>query len=146
MYFLSMSEFINLVFTLIMYHSILWLSISKDNYFFRIRVNELIRRLFFLFSNIIKNDTIPLISLITAIGVLITLPILIIIKLINKNSNLSYMLANYLVLPWLCLSFLMFSMEFIVYIKKQINKEKNKKIERQKCFEEQKHAKRKTHK
>ena len=146
MYFLSMSECINLVFTLILYHSILWLSISKDNYFFRIRVNELIRRLFFLFSNIIKNDTIPLISLITAIEVLITLPILIIIKLINKNSNLSYMLANYLVLPWLCLSFLIFSMEFIVYIKKQINKEKNKKVERQKCFEEQKHAKRKKHK
>lgn len=150
MNFLSRSEVVFIIYFLLMYYSVVWLTLTKDeHYTFRIRVNKMIRSLFFLFSSRIKHDTIPVVSLTTVIEVLITFPILIIIKLINNNFDLKYTLVNYLFVPWFCLSFLIIFIDLGFNSIKRKKALKKEKVEKQ-IYLDQKHAeikrKRKKHK
>lgn len=133
MFFLSISEVVFIIFLLYFYFSIIWLSITNDeHYIFRIKINNLIKKLYF---NKIKHNTIPLITLITTIEVLVTLPILIIIKFVNRNLDLRFMSGKYLLLPWFCITLIIFFLESIIYIRKRINIKKNEKVERIKKLE-----------
>jgi hypothetical protein len=136
MRFLSLSDIIDSTFLLLFYFSIIVLTIIKDeHYLCRIRVSTGIRKLFF---NKLRRESIPLITVTTAIEFLVTFPILLVVRLSSENLDLTPMLVNYLILPWLCLTLVVSLIELGAYTRKKINIKKKEKIEREKYIE-QKH-------
>lgn len=136
MRFLSLSEIIDITFLLLFYFSIIVLTIIKDeHYLCRIRVSTGLRKLFF---NKLRRESIPLITVTTAIEFLVTFPILLVVRLSSQNLDLTPMLVNYLILPWLCLTLVVSLIELGAYIRKKINIKKKEKSEREKYIE-QKH-------
>jgi hypothetical protein len=137
MRFLSLSDTINSTLFFIFYFSVIVLTIIKDeHYLCRIRVGKGIRKLFF---NKLRCETIPLIAVATALEILVTFPILLVIKLSSARLDLTAMLVKYLFLPWLCLIIIISLIELIIYISQKINVKKKEKIYRQR-YTEQKHV------
>ena len=81
-----------------------------------------------MFLNKINHNSIPLISLTTTIEFFITFPILIIDKINNPSLSLKFMLAIYLLVPWLCLSLMILVAEIVMSTRKQIKIKCKKKL------------------
>lgn len=134
---LNLSEIIDslpLIFLLLLTIAI---TASRDkHYYYRIHIHQRLRRFFF---NIVKDDSVPLLTFITATQFYITVPILIVIRLKGISLNLSVLLIKFLFVPWFYMISLIALLEILAYFKKQ-KKYKQKKVEKH-MFRVEKHTK-----
>lgn len=136
---ISLSEIIDSMPLLFVFLGLIALTSSRDEHYqYRINIQKYLRKLYFGF---IKNDSVPLITFLTAMQFNIMLPISIFIRLRYSTLSLEELLIRFLFIPWFFVGSAVALLEIVSYLIMQKRVKEKKKSTEQRYIKSKKNNK-----